>query len=353
MKIPASELKALLKQVSAVKNTHLFLTNGGLVAQDSDVTVCVGSDKFEDIPNISVEARKFSSVVNRMSGEIEITPSDNLLTIKSGKAKVEMEVSKPKNQTFSKPPETITLPLGPMKDLLKYVYTSADQNRAAATGGVVQFESVTSGIFGDEKVTGFEAMATDSKRCAYSSVVADVPAAFKFLIPLPAVAVLQGLSGDLVDAAETDSYLFFRTPSATLYANKLSKKFPNYRSFVPKKFAFSATVNAVDFKNALNTVEPMVQDIETYAVSVHFLDGILRIKTIGNGGQAQDEIPYLADPLADVEEFKIKVDHRYLSDYVSQVSGEITFNGNSATQPIVMECGGKNILIAAVAGGSE
>ena len=127
-----------------------------MVADDSDVTVCVGSDKFSGIPNISVEARKFSSVVNRMSGEIEIIPSDNLLTIKSGKAKVDMEFTAPKPRTFTSPPETITLPLGPMKDLLKYVYTSADQNRAAATGGVVQFESVTSGIFGDEKVTGFE-----------------------------------------------------------------------------------------------------------------------------------------------------------------------------------------------------
>lgn len=353
MNIASTELKSLLKQVGSVKSQQLILCNGGIVAKDSDLMVCASSDKFEGIPNISVDYRKFASVTNRMTGQIDISYSGNTLTIKSAKAKVEMEYAEPKPYTFTRPEKLISLPLSEVKNLLKYVSVSADPNKAAFMGGVVQFESTKSGLFDDEKLIGFEAMGTNGNRCAYAGVLADVGAEFKYIVPLPAVAAIQALDGSVLEMGETDSFLYFKSDKATVYASQLSKKFPDYRSFLPKEFTFTATVDSGQLKQLLHTVEPMTQDIENFGISVHFLDGILKVRTVGKGGSAADEMDYQTDPLADVTEFSIKINHRYLSDYVSSISGDITFNGNGPKQPIVLEAGAKKIMIAAVIGGSE
>lgn len=350
MIITSSELKSLLKSVAPAKAEQLVLTAGGIVAMDSDLTICAGSPKFAGIPHISVNARKFSSVVTRMAGNIEITPTENTLVITSGKAKVEMEFSAPKPRVFTAPEKLHTLPLAVVRDLLKYVSIAADTNKAAAQGGVVQFETVRDLI--EDKAVALEAMATDTKRCAFSSVPVDIPFNFKYTIPLPAVAAIQTLTAESVEIGEAASFYYLKSGQTTIYASKLSKSFPNYKSYLPKEFVFSATLDAAALKTILDHIQPMVQDTEPYAVVVHFLDGRLSIKTAGKGGSAEDEMEYQSDPLADVTEFKVKLNHKHLADFVSVVSGDVVFNGNTSDQPVILEAGIRKILIGPVRGGA-
>lgn len=347
---PSSELKSLIKSVNSVKAEHLVLTSGGIVASDSDITVCASNPKFEGFPTIQVNARKFTSIINKMSGDIEITPTDNSLVVKSGKAKLELEFSTPKPRVFGRPEKLHTLPLQPVRDLLKYASVAADTNKAAAQGGVVQFETVTDLI--EDKAIAVEAMATDGKRCAYSTVNLELPSNFRYVIPLPAVAAIQSLTGDSVQIGEAASFYYISSGSATVYANKLSKTFPNYKAYLPKSYKFSATLDAAAFKSVLSTVETMVQDVEQNAVSVHFLDGRLTVRSVGKGEYAEDEMAYEADPLADVTEFKVKIDHRFLWDFVSAVSGDVVFNGNGQQQPVILESGNRKMMITTVVGGS-
>ncbi len=363
MLITTQELKSILKRASSAKSENLILSNGGIVAQDSDVTICVACDGFNGFDKpVSVNNRKFTSVVNRMTGPVELIVSQNIITLKSAKCKIEMELFHPKSQVFTKPEGLITLPLSPIREILKYVSMAADTNKAAFMGGVVQIESVTSGLFEEEKITGIEAMGTDGKRCAYTNIpLEDIETPFKYLMTLPAVAALQSLDGDTIQVGETASYYYLSTKQTTVYANRLAKASPNYRSLLPKDFKFQATVDAAEFKQVLHVVEPMIQDVEQFAVFVHFLDGKLSVQTVGKGGTASDEMEYVADPLADVSEFKTKLNHKLLSDYFSVVSGEVTFNANPPVlnkgqmipQPVILESGNRKIMIAPVAGGSE
>lgn len=353
MLIQSSVLKTILKRLSPAKSELVILARGGLVASDSDITISVAHEAFDFATPISVNARKFSSVVNRMSGSVDLTLSANVLTLRSAKAKVDMETAVVKRRTFVQPETLQTIPLAPMKDVLKYASMAADTNKAAFMGGVVQFETTVKG-FEDERITGFESMGTDGKRCAYTEVdVEGLTDKFKYMIPLPAVAAIQTLDGETVQVGEADSFYFLKSSHATIWANKLNKPTPNYKSFLPHEFKFTAAVDAAEMKRVLYTVEPMVQDVELRAVYVHFLDGRLNIRTVGQGGTAEDELEYVSDPLADVTEFKIKIDHRYLNDYFSLVSGDVVFNANAPDKPIILESGNRNLMIAPVGGGSK
>jgi DNA polymerase III sliding clamp (beta) subunit (PCNA family) len=360
MQIAATELKSLIKRLAPASSEMTIISDGGLVAAGSDLTICAASDAFKGLGLFQVNARKFSSVVNRLSGQVDVQKMDNVLVVKSAKAKVEIETAAVKPRVFSAPETLHTVPLPSVRDLLKYVSIAADSNKAAFAGGVVQFETVTTGLFDEEKITAIEAMGTDGKRCAWSSVEFDGAAPFKYHITLPAVAAIQGLDGDTIQIGETDSFYYLKSATTTIYANKLAKGYTNYKSILPKSFKFQATVDAAEFKQVLYTVEPMIQDVEQFAVVVHFLDGKLSVRTVGKGGTAQDEMEYVADPLADVSEFQTKINHKILSDYFSVVSGEVTFNANPPVlnkgqmvpQPVILESGNRKIMIAPIAGGS-
>lgn len=360
MLIPATGLKSLIKSLAPASAEMIIVSDGGLVASGSDLTICAFSEAFVGLGLFQVNARKFSSVVNRLSGMIDVQKMDNVLVIKSAKTKVEMETAAVKNRIFTAPETLHTIPLPSVRDLLKYVSMAADSNKAAFMGGVVQFETLTTGLFEDEKVTAIEAMGTDGKRCAYSSVPYE-GSAFKYHMTLPAVAALQGLDGDTVHIGETDAHYYLKSPNVTVYANKLAKGFTNYKGILPKDFKFQATVDAAEFKQVLHVVEPMIQDVEQFAVVVHFLDGKLSVRTVGKGGTAQDEMEYVSDPLADVSEFETKLNHKILSDFFAAVSGEVTVNANPPVlnkgkmipQPVILESGNRKIMIAPVAGGSE
>lgn len=356
MKISSVELKGLIKRLTCVKGEDLILTSGGLVARDQDMTVCVASDKFSGVPNTSVDFRKFSAVTNRMSGELEITFGQSVV-VKSGKAKAEMECKTPKPYVFTRPEELIELSLAPVKELLKYTSSAASTNKADSMfGGFVQFESTVKDNFDSEEILGFESMGTDGHKCAYESVAAPncgKGAKFNYLIPLPAVAAIQLMDGKTLQFGETPSSYYLTSGATTVYANKLSKKFPNYRSFLPKTFKFTAVLDPVELKRVLHTVEPMVQEAEQYGVVFHFLDGRLNVKTVGSGGTAEDEMEYEADVLADVCEFTSKFNLKILTDYLGCVSTDITFNANSDKDPVILQSGNRNYMMAAVRGGTN
>jgi DNA polymerase III sliding clamp (beta) subunit (PCNA family) len=281
-----------------------------------------------------------------MSGQIEIGVLENTLTLKSSKTKVEIETIKPSPRKFFAPEELRELPLAPVQDLLKFVSMASDPNKAAFMGGVVFIETLTSGLFEDEKVTGLSAMGTDGKRCAFSDIPLDGGDQFKFMIPLAAISAIQNLGGDTLQIGETDSSYYLKSSQTTIYANKLSKQAPDYRALVPKKFSFEVVLKAEELKQILHTVEPMLGDEEHKPVSVHFLDGKLKVSTGTAGSGAEDEIEVKHEG-----EFKTRLNHKHLSDYVSAVSGDITFKANTPTTPVVLEAGNRNLMMVALGAG--
>jgi len=354
MNIPSADLKALLKRVSSVKGEMLILdTDGSVLVSDPDLTVRAYSPKITEGLGVALNSRKFVSVVNRMTGILDIQKTDNTVVIKSSKTRIEMEYTTPKVPKFQVPSTTHTLPLGVVRDLLKYTASAAHANKAASTGGVVQLNTISKGLFDDEAVETLQSFGTDDQRCAFSNIAMQGIDPFTYAIPLPAVAALNSFEGETFTLASSPSHFILQNSGITVYANKLSKSFPDFKKFIPKTFAFTASLELAELKRVLYTVEPMVNQDEANAVFVHFLDGTLNVKTVGKGGVAEDEMQYMADPLAEISDLKLKLSHKFLSDFLNAVTEEVNFSGNSKDTPVVLSSGNRELLLAPIHGGTK
>jgi DNA polymerase III sliding clamp (beta) subunit (PCNA family) len=349
MNIPASDLKSALRKIGSAKSENLFVDTiaGRLVSHDAEIAVIVTSDKLKD-PDFGevfcVNSRKFTTVINRMSGVIELTGGKSL-KLESAKARVEIELLPNKIPPVTPPKETLTLPLVTIKALLDYAATGADTNKAAAHGGVVQLTSVSGG--------GFSAAATNGTRLAFEEIATDNYLGDKsiaYLIPLPALDAIKKLEGETLLAQETDKQFYFADATTSIYARKLVKQFPNYAEFVPKTFEFSATLDARKFEEALRTVEPFVPDVGAHAITLHFSEGNLKLSA-SDGGRAEDELPYtqtFPDPIFETKEFKNKLNFVHLMDFAKAVSGDILFQVTTDKAPAVLSAGGRKLMTAAV-----
>lgn len=149
MNISATDLKHALKRLSPVKTETYRFDVDGIVAQDSDVIVVVDGPKFGGTFNTN--GKKLSSVVNRMSGQIDAQQSGNKLTLKSAKAVVELEIQP--IQPVKLPEDaknSVVFEAAGFKKALGVAFASASPAKSAAFGGVVQLQSLPSGLESEE-----------------------------------------------------------------------------------------------------------------------------------------------------------------------------------------------------------
>ena len=145
MIITASELKRLLKTLSPVRTDTFRFDTQGIVAQDSDVVVVVDGPKFGGTFNTN--SKKLSSVVNRMSGQIDISQSGNKLILKSAKAVVELEIQPVKPVTLPQiADQVVTFALPEFKKALAVASASASPAKSSPPGvarASVQLQSLS------------------------------------------------------------------------------------------------------------------------------------------------------------------------------------------------------------------
>lgn len=357
MIIDSKTLKGLLKSLGTSKSDSLLVDtdNGRLISQEPDITVVVQSDVLRASQgSFAVNARKFGAIVNRMSKDIDLTFSESSISLKSAKAKVDIEVKKAKLPHLAVPKDVRSLPLADVKSLLSFAMSAASTNKAAATGGVIQLVTVSEGIE-DERVVAMKSAGTDDKRIAFqSNTVEKEVKPFRYLIPIPAVSVINGMNGEDVRVAESPSHFFFSDGNVMAFAAKLNKQFPDYQAFVPKDFAFVGSVKSEELKESLRLIDPVVETIEangTRPVKFHFLDGNLVVSTVGSGSRAEDTIEFsqvTPDPMFEETEFTVVLDHGFVLDFVNATSGDVHIKANTPKQPILFESGDKKYLLAAV-----
>lgn len=345
MIIAATELKKLLKSVAAKDDILLDSKSGVLTSVSPDLTVSVRTGNFVSRTPflVATDGKKLGQVVARMSGDIAIHLDGAALVLKSAKAVIRLETKPAK--PFSPPPakDTIVLPLSAIKPLLQYVSIAADKNKAGEyAGGIVKLKSKGSRI---------EVAATDGARLALASVEYKGADKFDYVLPLPAVAALKNLEGDAVEVSETDSYLYFAAGNVSLFAAKLAKEFVDYQSYLPKKFKAVYQVDAEAFKNCLLTIKPLAAEVGEPAIFVHFLDGQVSVTTRdGAATDSTDCTQFSPDEVFEgAIESKIPVSLDSILSFFANVTGDVLLSANSGKEPIWLESGTKQMLVAVLA----
>ena len=347
MQILASELKHVLKRLAPLKAETYQISENGLSAQDpSEVWVVCASSLSELGKTLSFSGKKFSQVITRMSGELDITAEENKLIIKSYKAKVELETRVVTKPTLPASAEKyVTLKLAELKSALAIATASASPKKSEAFGGVVLLQSLPTPLFEEGVVApaGYRVVGTDSMVLTVVQRDLPVPFEFKYPLNLTAAAIVQFMDEDTIEIGETTTHLILKSGTDTVYAAKPSKAYPDFGKLIAAKHPVALQIPSEKWIQALRTVETLIDEEKDGGnISLHFKDGVVQFSTIGIGSTASDEAEYEQlnpDPVFDPKEFSMKVKAKYLSGFLAKSGGSATLSVTSSKVAIKYESG--------------
>lgn len=345
MIIPAADLKIALKKLSPVKTEVYLIGPHGLSAQDSDALVVVQTGF--DLGDTFTVNKKLASVINRMSGSVELLREDKKLTIKSSKAKIELEIQNVKPVKLPElPSKFLTLNFPEFKKALSIAVASASPAKSAAFGGVVQIQTTPLEI--EENFPGgYRIVGTDSIVLTVTTRLEPLSFEIKTLLNLTAASVVQIMDGTILEMGESNTGLVLRAGNVAVYAAKPVQKYPVFDSLlaIPSKIKFG--LKPAEWLSAFKTVEPLIEDD---VLGLHFENGVVQYKSVVDSkDNAQDEAPYEQldpDPVFSepVTVSNLKVRAKYLSAFLNRAGDDATFGLVAKDKPIRLESNGVVVL---------
>lgn len=352
MNIPATTLKSLLKKFGSLRSETLLLDTaaGSLFAADNDIRLFVESPALKDEKPavVQVNGRKLTSAVARLSGVVSLNlrPKGGL-TVVSAKTRFDLESTpaKPEVQKLDKG-ETYTLPLAEIKALLKAGAVTTQKGHAS-------FADVVE-LRGDKAL---RVRATNELRLSVNWGAAYEGETFQHLIPVAVIGALQEIPGDSVVLTVSDALVTFSTTDdqetrVVVSARRSAKQFPNFDATIPSTFIQQVKVDAAVMREALARIAPFVpaEDKKTIVLSFPGTDIHLRARS---GGEAEDVVPQLDavvsedDPFGETPtaQFKLYVNHTYLSDVFGAADGVVTMGLNGSNKPLWIDAGKISTLL--------
>ena len=347
MIIQASELKHKLKKLSPLKTETYWFDVDGILAQDSDAWGVVDGPKFGG--TFSIAGRKLSSVVSRMSGQIEIVQQGNKLILTSAKARVELEIQPTKSKVLPEAPEKF-FPLNAknLKRALSIACSSASPAKSAAFGGVVQIRSLPLGLASDTP-PGYRVAGTDSLVLTVVDTPEPVPFEFKTLLNLTAAGVVQLMDGDTFEIGETETSVCVKSDDTTVYASKPMQKYPDFSAHLAAQPTIKFGFKSQDLLSALRTVEPLMDEsVDQGGVALHFGQSVLQCSSVGVGSTARDEAvceQIDPDPVFDPQDVELRLSAKYLSGFLSRAGETAVFGYRTKDEPVRMESDGIIVMV--------
>ena len=351
MIIPATDLKHALKKLQPAKTDVFRFDADTIVAQDSDAIVVVPGPKFEGAFNTN--SKKLSAIINRMSGQVEITQQEKSIVLKSAKARVELEIQPVKPVTLPLfPTPSVEFKLSEFKKALALAVSSASTAKSAAFGGSVQLQSLPLGLE-DTTPRGYRIVGTDSIVLTVVTVLEPVPFDMKGLLNLTAASIVQIMDGDKLEIGESDTHLQIRSGTTTVYASKPVQAYPNFDVLLAKKPSIKVGFKSAEWLNALRTVEPLIdEEKDGGRVSLQFRENVVQFLNVGIGNTASDEASYEQlepdDPF-ETKEFSLKLTAKYLSGFLSKAGSDATLGVTDL--PVRLES--DNVVMLTMPGGKK
>jgi hypothetical protein len=356
--ITATELKKSLRVFTPVRTESYQIGEHGISAQDSDVWIVSESPLSGLGKCFSVNGKKLAQVINRMSGQVEITKEEKLLSLKSARAKIELETQEIKPLKIPVPPEKVLeLKTDDLKKALAVAEASASPNKASAFGGVVLIQSLPLGIE-DESPKGYRVVGTDANVLTVVSVEEPVPFEFKMTLNLPAASVVQIMDKETVVLGESNTHLYAKSGGIRVFASKPTKTYPDFDGLLAIQSKLKFGFVPGEWMAALRTIETLIDEsVDQGGIDLQFAEGVVQWSNVGVGSTASDESPYEQidpDPLFQpvmVSDLRIKA--KYLSGFLAKAGEKATIGLTDKKKPIVLESGNMMTLMTPMASKKE
>lgn len=158
------------------------------------------------------------------------------------------------------------------------------------------------------------------------------------IIPTRSLTLMERSIGDkeeFVQIASRGNDVLLRTGRCTIYSRLVEGRYPNWRQVIPQRDdAVDISMMVGPFYNVIRQAA-IVADLETRGLDFEFGDGtlVLTAKT-ADLGQSRVELPIDYDG----EPIKLKLDYRFVSDFLKVLDSNTSFIMNiaSSTQPALM-----------------
>ncbi len=347
MNIAASDLKHALKKLAPLRTETFQLSEKGVSAQDSDAIVDVLCPFSGLTGALNISGKKLTQVINRMSGQIEITQFDRYIEIKSARAKVDLETQPVQPVVRPELPKyNLEIKLPDFKKALAVASASASTAKSAAFGGVVLFQNLPLGLDETES-SGYRVTGTDAVVLTTVTVKTPVSLQFRALINLTACTVVQAMDSETILVGDTNQRLILRDQTTTIYAARPVQKYPDFDALLAMRPHTSFVLKPQEWLSALRTVEPLIDDtVDKGAIGVHFEENVVQFKNVGSGSVGSDEADYEQvdpDPVFDPKVVDLKITEKYLSAFLSR-AGEEEATLGVTNSPIRLEAGNVVVL---------
>jgi DNA polymerase-3 subunit beta len=345
--LPATDLKKIVKKLSAVQSTNIVLRTGSAQADDETMGIVV-SYPFETEP-VTVNSRLFSSTVNKLTKDVTLQyKGKGPLYISSAKFKAEIPLMIV-TPALVQPPSSLSeleIEAKDLSELLSFASQVTDEKNTFDHTGVVQLFRYYEYI---------EAEATDNLRIvSFRKKISVNAEPLKILISSKIVKAVKELEGT-VSISQTNSLIFFQAGDTTIYTRKLTKKFPDVNKVMPQSYKLEVEINTQDFLDVLGRVSPTIDPETSSKVVLDFQGDVLKVQS-GNElvGQSEDEIPVnplIPDALDEIYPLRMAANSNFIKLFLTSVSKcgtIITFKANDKDKPFLMESGSRKILMAGV-----
>ncbi|MCA9125827.1 MAG: DNA polymerase III subunit beta [Planctomycetales bacterium] len=210
--------------------------------------------------------------------------------------------------------------------------TDADSTRFALGGVLLE-------LHGEDVL----AVGTDGRRLARmmgvgKSVGGHETGGNSTIIPSRALALMErsiGEKEESIHIAARNNEVLLRTGRCTIYSRLVEGRYPNWRQVIPsREGAVTIDMTAGPFFNVIRQAS-IVADQETRGLDMEFSNGtlLLTAKT-ADLGQSRVELPIDYDG----EAIKLKLDYRYLTDFlkVLEPDAKFTMEVATSTQPALL-----------------
>lgn len=228
--VSSKKIEQALKKLSSVRSNELWLNDSSIEVSNGEVFASV---KAGVGINGVVDRGGFTSAINAVSGEIELSQSGSTLVIKHGKrGRITLPM-------FERAAEWIddTKPCGSISGLSKAL---SDVAFAAST------DSLRPVMCGVNMVNG-DLVSTDGMIMAMTKIDAN---GLSINIPSSVAKALLSFDGDC-KVRLSERKVVFEFEDASIGGMLLEGKYPNYRSVIPTNNQNSLTVDRLEFLSTL------------------------------------------------------------------------------------------------------
>lgn len=330
MKTAAQSLKNTLKKLSVLQSDFYVLDGEKIYATAPNLTLAV--ELKSDLGICAVGAQKFSQLIARLEGDIELHIIHPKLCIRSSKSKLALPlIAEPRVPKYTIPTNCTQLAYRETIDALNYALQATESGSMFNYTGTVQLSK--------EYAAG-----SDGKRLAVCSVL-NGPAN-PLLLPVATVQALKALEGDALSISEDETNLYFQAKDATLVARKLAKMYPDFSKLLPKELNYKYLFNREELRNALRGLAPLVED--RINLTMNSDSCILSLDSkLGSGvvNIAAEQIT--PDPLFDTPQFSGNFTFSHILDFVESVNADVLFGANNEKGPVLLESGKYKLIMGA------